>query len=118
MHNIRELGAAGFQIAMDNFGKGETMLRHLRDLPFNQLKIDQSLVTGIVDNAGDREVLASLIGLGQVYGLEVTVEGVETRAQFEIVHMMKPDRVQGFFISPALSSQALLKLPSRFEIAA
>ncbi|WP_408891851.1 EAL domain-containing protein [Novacetimonas pomaceti] len=118
MRNIRELSEAGFQIAMDNFGKGETTLRHLHDLPFNQLKIDQSLVAGIVDNPGECEVLASLVSLGQVYGLEVTVEGVETRAQFDLVLAMKPDRVQGFFISPALSSSALTKLPPRFEIAA
>lgn len=115
IRNLRELARAGFRIALDNFGKGITVLNHLRELPFSQVKIDQSMVANIVGNPDACMVLSSLIDMGQGFNMEVTVEGVENREQFELVTALKPERIQGFFVSSALSSQDILKLPRRFE---
>lgn len=92
-----------------------TVLSHLRELPFSQIKIDQSVVENIVDAPGRCMVLSSLIEMGQGLGMEVTVEGVETREQFDLVMAMAPERIQGFFISPALSARDILNLPQHFD---
>ncbi|GCE83774.1 bifunctional diguanylate cyclase/phosphodiesterase [Komagataeibacter diospyri] len=115
IRNLRELARSGFRIALDNFGKGITVLNHLRELPFSQVKIDQSMVANIVGNPDACMVLSSLIDMGQGFGMEITVEGVENREQFDLVMQMKPERIQGFYISSALSSQDILKLPSHFD---
>ena len=115
LRHLRDLAQGGFRIALDNFGKGMTVLSPLRELPFSQIKIDQSIVENIVGSPGACMVLSSLIEMGQGLGMEVTVEGVETREQFDLVMDMAPERIQGFFISPALSAQDILKLPQQFD---
>ena len=115
IRHLRELAQAGFNIALDNFGRGATVLNHLRELPFSQIKIDQSMVANIVDDRGACMVLSSLIEMGQGLDMEVTVEGIENRAQFDLVMAMKPERIQGFFISTALSAADIVKLPTYFD---
>ncbi|RFD19987.1 EAL domain-containing protein [Komagataeibacter melaceti] len=105
-----QLAEEGFGLALDNFGYGMARLSTLRDLPLRALKLDRCLVRDIATDSKARTMLASLIKLGHGYNLTVTVEGVETRDEFETVCGLGVDHVQGFFISPAVSSTELIRL--------
>ena len=56
-----------------------------------------------MDNPADRKLVKAMVEMGHSLGLEVVAEGVELRAQMELLREMACDQIQGFFISPALS---------------
>jgi len=107
---LKSLAEDGFGLALDNFGHGSVRLSTLKNLPLKSLKIDRSLVRYIDTREQDRDILASLIKLGHGFGLSVTVEGVETRKQFDIAAELGVDYIQGFFISRAVSATDLVKI--------
>src|SRR5690606_16439701 len=92
----------GLRFSLDDFGTGFSSFVHLHSLPIKLLKLDRSFVRGIVDSPADRKLVAAMIEMGHSLGLEVVAEGVEQRAQMEILRELGCDQIQGFFISPAL----------------
>lgn len=92
----------GVRFSLDDFGTGFSSFVHLHSLPINLLKLDRSFVRGIVDCPTDRRLVGAMIEMGHSLGLEVVAEGVELRAQMEVLRGLGCDQIQGFFISPAL----------------
>lgn len=102
--SIALLYKLGVRIAFDDFGTGFASLTHLRELPINVVKIDRSFVQSICCNDKDRVIVESLISLSHRLGLHVVAEGVETADQMRLLTEMGCDRIQGFYISDALSA--------------
>lgn len=92
----------GLRFSLDDFGTGFSSFVHLHSLPINLLKLDRSFVRGIVENPTDRTLVKAMVDMGHSLGLEVVAEGVEDRAQMEVLRALGCDQIQGFFISPAL----------------
>ena len=92
----------GLRFSLDDFGTGFSSFAHLHSLPINLLKLDRSFVRGIVDSPADRKLVAAMVEMGHSLDLEVVAEGVELRAQMEVLRELGCDQIQGFFISPAL----------------
>ena len=67
----------GIRIAIDDFGTGYFSLTALKNLPIDQLKIDQSLVVPIPSNETDRRIVGAVIQLAHAVDLEVIAEGIE-----------------------------------------
>lgn len=107
------LKSKGFRVAIDDFGSGYANLAYLTNLPLDVLKIDRSLVNGIARGVRPRIVMEAMIRMAQELGLEVLVEGVETRAQLELLNEWGCDVYQGFLGAGALNEQEL----SRFVAA-
>lgn len=105
-HTIRRLQQIGIRISLDDFGTGFSSLANLLKLPVDRIKLDRLFIDGIDTSARQRELVASLIGLGRRLGLEVVAEGVE---QPEQVHFLKTHNchfAQGFlFAHPAPASE-------------
>jgi len=80
MNACHELGV---RFALDDFGTGYSSLTHLRRLPFYLIKIDQSFVCDMLEDAGDLAIVAGVVGLAKTFQREVIVEGVETMAHRE-----------------------------------
>lgn len=99
---IKALKALGFKLSIDDFGTGYSSLSHLKMLEVDKLKIDRSFIEDITENPNDRAIVESIIAMGHTLGLEIVAEGVETKAQVEMLHAIGCDVIQGYYYSRPL----------------
>jgi EAL domain-containing protein (putative c-di-GMP-specific phosphodiesterase class I)/FixJ family two-component response regulator len=88
-----------FRLSIDDFGTGHSSLTQLRDISFDELKIDQSFVRGAWRDDTARAMYSASLGLGKQLDMEVVAEGVEDRNDWDMVRRTKCDLAQGFFIA-------------------
>ncbi|MEM9578230.1 MAG: bifunctional diguanylate cyclase/phosphodiesterase [Pseudomonadota bacterium] len=93
---ISSLRKLGCKIAIDDFGTGFSSLAYLRSMAADELKVDRSLVEELEHSEKARMMLASVFEIAQNLELQITVEGIETHRQAEIVHQMGAICAQGF----------------------
>jgi diguanylate cyclase len=96
---LSQLDAFGVKISLDDFGTGQTSLRYLTSLPIDELKIDMSFVTDMLENPSHAAIVNAIIDLGHNLGLRVVAEGIETREVFRALHDSGCDLAQGFLLS-------------------
>jgi diguanylate cyclase (GGDEF)-like protein len=105
---IEELKRLGVRIALDDFGTGYSSLSYLHKLPLDKVKIDRSFLMDVTHNPSSLALLKGVVELIRVLGLNVTIEGVETYEQLNILtHSIKPDMVQGFLFGSALTASGI-----------
>ena len=89
-------------LSIDDFGTGHSNLTQLRDLPFDELKLDRSFVQGAATDERTRAILESTIMMAKKLGMKIVSEGVETLDDWNLVASLGCDQVQGYFISRPL----------------
>ena len=104
---LARLRSAGVRIALDDFGSGYASLAYLSSLPLDMIKLDRSLVLGLVDGRRDQIVMRSMIRLAQDLDLLTLVEGVEESGQQALLAGWGCDLYQGFLGAAALDEAAL-----------
>ncbi|MGI6590410.1 MAG: putative bifunctional diguanylate cyclase/phosphodiesterase [Eggerthellaceae bacterium] len=92
----------GIRLLMDDFGTGYSSLSYLTNLPLDGLKIDKSFLHGNIESEDHRKMMADIIQLSHDLGMEATIEGVETRKQYDYVKSIDADTIQGFYFSKPL----------------
>jgi diguanylate cyclase (GGDEF)-like protein len=107
---LQRLGDQGFHIAIDDFGVGQSSLSYLRKLPIDELKIDQSFITHLTDDANDRTIVRSIVALSHELGYRVTAEGVEDKGTLDYLASIGCDHAQGYFVARPMSADALFPL--------
>jgi len=105
LEHIRELG---IQISMDDFGTGYSSLSMLRKLPIDELKIDKSFIDEICDDEASAKMVQNIIAIGKNFGMHILAEGVETKAQKDILNTFGCDLFQGYYFSKPLPKEELL----------
>jgi len=93
---MRALKDIGVRFSMDDFGTGYSSLAYLTQLPFDQLKIDQSFVRNIGVKSTDEIIIQTIIGMGRNLGMQVIAEGVETEEQRTFLEQHNCHAYQGF----------------------
>lgn len=88
-----------FRLSIDDFGTGNSSLAQLRDLPFDELKIDMSFVRGAWENEKLQTMFDSCLSLAKQLGMEAVAEGVEDQADWNFVRQRGCDIAQGYFIA-------------------
>ncbi|AYV46618.1 diguanylate cyclase [Caulobacter flavus] len=108
---LHDLKALGVRISMDDFGTGYSSLSYLRSFPFDKIKIDQTFVRDILDDADALAIIKAVLDLGASLGITTTAEGVESEEQLHELRRQGCGEIQGYFISrpkPAGEIAALL----------
>jgi diguanylate cyclase (GGDEF)-like protein/PAS domain S-box-containing protein len=106
---LLNLKAIGVQLVMDDFGTGYSSLSFLRTLPFDQVKIDKTLVEGIQENSADAFLVSTVLNLGELIGIEVIAEGVERHEQLNLLKSMGCKLFQGYLFGQPCGADALPK---------
>jgi EAL domain-containing protein (putative c-di-GMP-specific phosphodiesterase class I) len=92
----------GVRAAIDDFGTGYSSLSYLKSLPVHTIKIDQSFIRDIGENAISEAIIVATVGLAHTIGLTVIAEGVETSKQSEFLLSNRCGTMQGYhFYRPA-----------------
>jgi diguanylate cyclase (GGDEF)-like protein len=104
---LGELRSVGIRISIDDFGSGYASLTSLRRLPVDTLKIDQSLVKGVIENDGDAGIVETIVRLGDRLGLTVIAEGVEEEPQASKLVELGCRFAQGYYFSVPVSGSEL-----------
>ena len=107
LDNFKRIRQAGLHVAIDDFGTGLSSLSYLRDLPADELKIDQVFVRALTTNNRDPLLVKSAIDIAHALEMEITAEGVEDEIAQALLTVMGCDNLQGYYISPPLSLPAL-----------
>jgi diguanylate cyclase (GGDEF)-like protein len=115
LESLFQLKRQGVTFALDDFGKGYSSHSRLRTYPIDRLKIAVDFVGDVMTDAGARAVVRSLIDLGRRLRLGVTVEGVETAAQRDLVATLGADEIQGFWHHRPLDASAAVALAVRSQ---
>lgn len=106
---INEMHKYGFKVLLDDFGVGYSSLNSINKLKFDTLKIDKSFVDDIENKKG-KCILKHTIDLGRILDMEVVVEGVETKEQYEFLKENGCNTIQGYYFSKPLDSKSFANL--------
>jgi diguanylate cyclase (GGDEF)-like protein len=105
---LTELAELGVRIAIDDFGTGYSSLAYLKDLPVNQLKIDQSFVQHMHTDLNDAIIVRSVVDLGHNLGLQTVAEGVEDHETWTQLAQLGCDDAQGYFLAKPMAPGELI----------
>jgi EAL domain-containing protein (putative c-di-GMP-specific phosphodiesterase class I) len=97
----------GVRLSIDDFGTGYSSLAQLRDIPFNELKLDRGFVSGSVADASLRAILDSSIDLASRLGLQTVAEGIEDEQQRRLLAAMGCELAQGRWLGPPMPADRL-----------
>lgn len=106
---LHDLKMLGIRLALDDFGTGYSSLAHLKRLPVDVLKIDQSFIRDISESAVGEVMVKTIISLGHNLRQEVLAKGVETEAQADFLRAQGCDLGQGFLFGKPLPLPELLE---------
>jgi len=109
IRKMQQLKAMGVRIAIDDFGTGYSSLAYLRQLPLDQLKINDKFVRDINSDPSGTIIVETIISMAHHLDLDVVAEGVETAEQACFLRQHGCHRLQGYYFSPALGREDALR---------
>lgn len=107
--HIELLHLQGIRTAIDDFGMGQTSLDYLRNNTFDYVKLDGSLVTQIADNPRCRDIIRSILALGQNLRFHPIAEHVEDEAMEGALKELDCHLFQGYLFSPAIRLEPFIE---------
>lgn len=99
---MRRISAAGFRLSIDDFGTGFSSLSYLKNMPVDEIKIDQSFVLTLLESQGDQAIVSSTTDLAHSFGLSVVAEGIEDEATAGWLRAHACDIGQGYRFARAM----------------
>jgi len=115
LHILRKLKAMGITVAMDDFGTGYSSLATLHAFPFDKIKLDQTFVKRLPNDAAAAAIVRTVLALGESLRMPVLAEGIETEAQWDFLARAGCAKGQGFLFARPV---AVTQLPTAIAAAA
>lgn len=108
LETASRLRLQGIKLAIDDFGTGHASLLHLVQSPVSELKIDRVFVANMLDDERYRSAVHASLAMARYLKIHVVAEGVENKAQAQMLRQMGCDSLQGFYYSKAIHSHELV----------
>ena len=108
---IERLKSLGVSLTLDDFGTGYSSLGSLIAFPFNKIKIDKSFVADLTRNYKSTAIICTFVTLACGLDMQVTVEGAETREQFERLKALGVNFAQGYLMGRPMPIDELDREP-------
>jgi len=115
-HVIEDCRKLGVTFSLDDFGTGYSTLAHLRHLPAEEIKVDQSFVRDMLLRTEDLAIVDAVIGLGRAFGRSVVAEGVETQAHIDRLLTLGCDVMQGYALARPMAAGDFLRWLRDFRL--
>lgn len=115
MRLMKAFKESGIELALDDFGTGYSSLSYLSKYPIDIIKVDKSLVDECLREGGNRQLMRDIILLSHDLGMEVVIEGVETKEQCEQLREDGADAIQGFYFSRPLPPKEAIAFTPKME---
>ena len=106
LENIKELGV---RVALDDFGTGYSSLNHIREMPIDVIKIDKCFIDDLGKEPYEEVFVKMVCELASTIGMNVCVEGVENKLQYDILKKMQIQMIQGFYFDKPMTKEAFEK---------
>ena len=104
---LKLLRGYGIRIALDDFGTGFSSLSYLKKLPIDTLKIDKTFIDTVLTDTSTRVITESILNMVKALGFESIAEGVEEEKQYNYLHSIGCDVIQGYLFSKPLPPDEL-----------
>ena len=112
---LTRLRIKNISLAIDDFGIGYSSLTQLFRMPFNEMKIDKSLVCKIVESREASIMVDALVSLAHKLNLVVCAEGVEHEATLQALANFGCDLAQGYFVSPPVAAAEIPSIIAKWD---
>jgi EAL domain-containing protein (putative c-di-GMP-specific phosphodiesterase class I)/ActR/RegA family two-component response regulator len=104
---LTRLRMKGFHLSIDDFGTGYSTMSQLNELPYSEMKLDQSFIRNCVRDAEARAIVESSIELGHKLGMKVVAEGIEKQEDWDLISDLRCDEGQGYFIARPMKAASI-----------
>jgi EAL domain-containing protein (putative c-di-GMP-specific phosphodiesterase class I)/FixJ family two-component response regulator len=104
---LARLSLKNVGLSIDDFGTGHSSLAQLRDIPFNELKIDRGFVHGACRTASLRGIFEGCLQMARTLGMKVVAEGVEDEEDWTFLGQNNCDYAQGYFIARPMPAEEI-----------
>lgn len=95
-------------LSIDDFGTGHSSLAQLRDIPFDELKLDRGFVHGALHDHPNRAILEANLQMARQLGMRTVAEGVEDRDDWRLLRRLQCELAQGYFIARPMAGDDLV----------
>ena len=106
---FQKLKQIGVKLALDDFGTGYSSFGYMKDLPLDIMKLDRSLIGNINVSEKEQMIVGSMVTIIHGLGLEVVIEGVETKEQLDCIMTFDCDYIQGYYFSKPLPADEFVR---------
>ena len=104
--NLATLRSAGVNVVLDDFGAGYASIGYLRELRFDQIKLDGALIAAAAASADGKQLLTAVLGLCQALGVSAVGEGIEKEAQLKLLLSLGCAAGQGYWLQRPMTADA------------
>ena len=104
---IDRLKSKGLKFSVDDFGTGYTSLAMLKDLPIDEIKIDRSFINELEKGGKSKAIVDAIIAMTKGFGIDSVAEGIESRAQMELLKAIGCSEGQGYYLAMPMTIEKL-----------
>ncbi len=107
--NMKKLMEYGFAFSLDDFGKGESNLMYVVEMPVSMVKLDMDMIKAFFKTSKAKLVVWAVVGMAHGMGLKLVAEGIETKEELDAMCKEGIDFIQGYYYSKPLPTESFIE---------